>query len=154
MTENTTPDLDRHSPDYEFRPFPGNTPPAPKKQAWWKKPIVILPVATLILGLGLGMSNRPDPVTNTVTVEKPVEKIVEKEVTPQACLTALDKAGEVIDISGEVVRVMSEGFSAVSTMDVAGVAAVGPKVQEQTAKLKALTPSYVAAKTECRAAGL
>jgi hypothetical protein len=111
-------------------------PTPPKKQAWWKKPIVVLPVATLALGLGLGANNRPDPVVNTVTVEKPVEKIV--EVTPQSCLTALE-------LNETAFSYLSDSLTSITEMDYTAAGS-------STGKVEALVPKVNAAKSECRAA--
>lgn len=128
---------------------PNATPPKPK--AWWKKPVVILPVATLVLGLGLGLNNRPEPVT--VTVEKPVEKIVTKTVTPPECLKAMDLYEQVVDYSSEALGYTKEAMLAASRLDAAGIREQDAKMGELTPKIQAVTTPLLAAKASCRAAG-
>lgn len=122
-----------------------------KPQAWWKKPVVILPLGTLVLGLSLGTMNRPDPVT--VTVEKPVEKIVEKKVTPVACLTALDLSEQAFGYAAESMGYMSKALTAAGDMDVAAITQASADLKVVTPKMEALSPRVNAAKAECRAAG-
>jgi hypothetical protein len=108
----------------------------------------------LIFGFGLG-AIKPPPAPVTITKEVPVDKIVEKRVevpvTPQACLTALTHAGEIIDISGATVGIMSDTLKAAVLRDVPSITANTEKVKVQTDKLKGITPGYISAREECQA---
>lgn len=126
-----------------------STPQKPK--AWWKKPVVILPVACLLLGFGLGSKNQPEPVT--VTVEKPVEKIVTKTVTPPECLKAMDLYEQVVDYSSEALGYTKDAMLSASRLDASGIQAMNVKMGELTPKIQAVTGPLMSAKASCRAAG-
>jgi hypothetical protein len=129
------------------------TPPQ-KPKAWWKKPVVILPVAAFILGSGLGAMNKPEPVR--VEVPGP-ERIVEKEkrvevpVTPAACLTALDLADEAFGYAAEAMGFMSDAMTAAGNLDLAAITKANEGLDRTTPKMKALKDPMQAAKAECRA---
>jgi hypothetical protein len=114
-----------------------------------------LPVGLLALGLMVGgtagASAVPEPVE--VVKEVPVEKIVTKtkEVTPQACLTAISQGELIIQSSGRVATIFSDILSAVQTMDAAAIRAANPKLDAETATIKGITPKYQNARDECRA---
>ena len=122
------------------------TPPPKKKQAWFKKPIVLIPAAAMFVGLGMGAATTPEPKTVEVIKEVPgPERTVTKEVkvnvptTPAACLTALD-------INEQAFTLLSESLGHVIDRDYTAANASSEKV-------KALVPKVNAAKAECRAAG-
>jgi hypothetical protein len=147
MTEQHT--TSQYTPNYTHAPLP-----EPKKKPWWKKAIVILPVATLVLGLGLGAMNRPDPV-QVPGPERIVNHTEEKrvEVTPEACLTAMGLYEKVIDYSSEALGYTKDAMLAASRLDAAGIRAMDAKMGELTPKIKAVTEPLLAAKASCRAAG-
>jgi len=130
------------------------TPPQ-KPRRWYTKPVVILPVAAFILGSGLGVMNKPDPVRVEVPgperiVEKPVEKRV--EVTPTACLTALDLSDEAFGYAAEAMGFMSDAMTAAGNIDLAGVKAANEGLNKTTPKMTKLKDPLQEAKAECRAA--
>jgi hypothetical protein len=135
----------------QFTPAPQSE--APKKKRWFTRPVVVLPIATLVLGLGLGMNNRPDPVTITNTVEKPVDRIIKQDVkvTPVACLTALDLAEQGFTYSAEALGYTNEALQAASRLNVAGVNAATEKMKVLNPKISAMTGPMTAAKAQCRA---
>jgi hypothetical protein len=124
-----------------------------------RKLTIVAVVAAFLIGGGVSAATSqaepakvPAPITKTVTVAGPervvtrdvpgperiVTKNVTKDVTPAACLTALDLADEAFGYAGE-------GFAAVADMDVDGLSAATRKVTQ-------VTPRYQAAKAACRAA--
>lgn len=160
---NTTPE---NYSNYSAQPPLVTSPylsPAPKppvkKQAWWKKPIVIVGAAALILGLGIGTASAK---TETVEVEKRVEvpgpeRVVTKEVkvnvpsTPAACIEYIDLSEQAFDYSSEAMGYMGEALTAAGQMDVAGLDAASQRIKSVTPKLQAMTPDVQRAKAECRA---
>ena len=125
-----------------------------KPRRWFTKPVVILPVAALVLGLGLGTANRPAPVqvpgperivTHTEKVNVPT--------TPAECLKALDLYDQVVTLSGEAMGYMNDALQAAGKLDPAGITAASTKLGPVTEKTKALTDPLIAARTTCRAAG-
>lgn len=145
MTEPTY-NPDRHSPDYEFRPFPGSPPAnAPKRKGWRIRHIAAAyAVGGLILGSALASAAvKPERVEVTKEVPGP-ERTVTKEVkvevpvTPAACITALDLNEQAFSGLAESMRLVTEG-------DYAGAKA-------NTDKVSLLVPRVNAAKAECRTA--
>jgi hypothetical protein len=137
----------------QFPPLP-NHAPKPKAKRRWLVPLLI--AVALLMGVGMGSAKpAPEPVTVTkeVVKEVPVEKVVTKEVpvTPKACITALKHAGEIIDISGDTIGILSDTLTAAGNFDVAAITANSEKVKAQTAKLGGISPSYISAREECQA---
>ena len=134
--------------------FMSDNPTPPKPKVWWKKAVVILPVATLVLGLGLGTMNRPDPVQvpgPERIVEKPIEKRV--EVTPQSCLTALNLSDEAFGYAAEAMGFMSDAMTAAGNLDLAAIKKANEGLNQTTPKMTKLKDPLQSAKAECRAAG-
>jgi hypothetical protein len=134
--------------------MPTHQPQKPKAKRRWLVPLLI--AVALLMGVGMGSAKpAPDPVTIEKVVEKkvevPVEKRVEVPVTPPSCLTALSKAGEIIDISGNTVGILSDTLKAAVTWDSATITANTEKVKAQTSKLGDISPSYISAREECQA---
>lgn len=126
----------------------------PKPKAWWKKPIFILPAACLLLGLGLGASNRPAPERIEVPgPERVVTKTenVEVPVTPEVCLTALDLAEQGFTYAAESMGYMSAALTAASDLDIDAINKASADLKVVTPKMEALAPKANAAKSECRA---
>jgi hypothetical protein len=130
--------------------MPTHQPQQPKPKRGWLAPVLV--AVALIFGFGVG-AIKPTPEPVTITREVPVDKIVTKEVpvTPQACITALEGAGEIIDLSGKTIGVISDNVSAAAKLDVSALRANNEKVEANTEKLKGITPGYVAAREECQA---
>lgn len=150
MTEQNTT-----TPDKQYTLHPGKNGSTGK---WWKKPVVILPVAAFVLGSALGLGATPKPVVKEVPgperiVEKPVEKIVTKTVTPPECLKAMDLYEQVVDYSSEALGYTKEAMLAASRLDAAGIREQDAKMGELTPKIQAVTTPLLAAKASCRAAG-
>lgn len=149
MSENTTPQYTPGGSPAGTYTTPAPIPlpehmqrPAPKKQAWWKKPAVLLPVGALLLGTAIGTANTPKPVEVVKEVPGP-ERVVEKEkrvevpVTPASCMTALD-------LNEEAFSGLAKSMSLVTEGDYSGAKANNETVAR-------LVPKVNAAKAECRA---
>jgi hypothetical protein len=148
MSETNTP---QYTPFYD-----GTQPPAPKKQAWWKKPAVLLPIGALLLGTAIGTSNRPAPVEVVKEVPGPERVVTKTEkvdvpTTPASCLTALDLSEQAFTYAAESMGYMNEALQAAGKFNTAGIEAAGEKLKVLNPKLTALSPQVNAAKAECRA---
>jgi len=129
----------------------------PKGDTWKKVGIAGLAFAILLVGMGLGGANTPDPVETvkevpgpTVTKTQTVEKKV--PVTPAACLEYITLSEEAFGYSAEAMGYMSEAMKAAAVIDVAGVQAASDKLGTVNPKLSALSPKVNSTKAECRAA--
>lgn len=133
-------------------PFPEHMrPPAPApKKPLWKKPVVFLPVIALLAGVGIGSGNVR---TETVTVEKPVEKRVEVKVptTPAACITALNLGDQALTYAAEAMGYSNDALKAAGKLDASGIYAAKDKMDILTPKISALGDPLKSAKAECRA---
>lgn len=156
---------------YNETPTYPNHTPAKKRRRW------VLPTALTIGGflIGGGIATAAQPEPETVMVDRPVEveKVVtetvteEVEVTPDACITALDHADGLLDASLTVIDVAAGAFGLIPRAAEAGmnydVAAMeqiavegeemGVLIEEQTAVVGPLRADYDAAVLECRGAG-
>ena len=153
--EHTTPPQDPYSPYFNDE---GVAQPAARragkttrinelrntaKRKPWILPAAIA-AAALLLGIGIGASGTNTEtieVTKEVPVDKPypVEKRIEVpvNVTPQACITALDLNEQAFSgLSESLGYIMDRDYAAATTT---------------TERVKALTPRVNAAKAECRA---
>ena len=131
-----------------------STVPAPEtKRPIWKRPLTLVGVGALAIGILIGGSGRPAP--EVVTVEKPVDKIVEKrvEVTPAVCLSALDLSETAFGYASDAFGFASAALTAAGNMDIAGIEKAGADIKALNPKIEAIAPRVNAAKAECRAAG-
>lgn len=114
--------------------------PAPKRPSFLHRHRagLIVGVAALILGVGIGAAGEPEPVTIEKEVPGP-ERIVTKtvEVTPEACLTALD-------LNEQAFTLLSSSMSSILDGDLAAA-------NTSTGAVKAMVPKVNTAKAECRA---
>lgn len=95
----------------------------------------------------------PEPVETIVEVEKIVEvpgETVTVEVTPAACLTALDLADEGLLIAADNMGILADTFDYIIDFDFEGVDGQTAKLDANTAKINKITDPYLAAKAECR----
>lgn len=161
MQSNTTPS------------YPGHTPA--KKSRRWVRPVAFSAagVLTLFIGVGIGVSGSDAPAdakpapTKTVTAEPEVitetETVTETiEVTPEACITALDLSGSALVLGGEVIGHQSEALMIAS--DILGnpfaadqasidrIVELTGYIEDATAEMEAMTPDAGAAASECRGA--
>jgi hypothetical protein len=128
-----------------------------KSRKRWILPVVCL-VGGIILGSAGAASSRPSvseaapaptpTVTATATVT--AEPII-KEVTPQACIDALDIAAEAIGLFSTYPGMASEAVQAAGTFDTEGLNTVTEKLQTFNGKLDKLTPKIGPPTRECRA---
>lgn len=120
-----------------------DTNPA-RKPKWFKRPVIWLPVVAAVVAFGLGSGSAS---AKTVEVEKVVEKtvpgperVVTKEVkvptTPAACL-------EYIRLAEQVYTVSADAMGEAAKLNAAGI-------DRQTAKLAAIKPNLLAAKSGCQ----
>lgn len=118
--------------------------------------IAALPVA-LLIGVGMGSSGdpvTPDPITNTETKEVEVEKIVEVERTPDACIAALDAADKVNAYSGEGFGLASEAMTAAGNFDMTALEDANIGLNDLLEPLSIALDEYNVAAAECRADGV
>jgi hypothetical protein len=109
-------------------------------------------VAGLVLGFGAGVGNKPEPVTieKIVEVEKEVEVEVVKEVTPPACIEALDVATEAIELFGTYPEMAADAVKAAGSFDTPGLNAVTKRIETFNSDLGKLTPKIAAPVAICR----
>lgn len=86
-------------------------------------------------------------------VEKPVEKIVEKvvEKTPKACLTALDREAEIVQLFAQYADTMQTALQAAFDHDAAGMTSVTAEIKAINAKFEAAKAPLASAVALCRA---
>lgn len=129
--------------------------------------LVLLPVTSgvsLFLGLAIGLGTNAQTVTvpgpevtvtakaaepepaPTVTVT-PEPKVV--EVTPEVCVTAINRGDEVIALAGEGFDASAEAMGAAALFDVAGIEAATDRMTEINTKVSAI--DYRTAADECLA---
>jgi hypothetical protein len=137
--------------------MPTTTPTAPKRKGLRIRHIAaISAVAGLILGSAVTAGVKPEPVTVTKEVPGPERVVtktetVEKEVTPNACLTALDMSEQAIGYASDALGYSQDAVLAASKLDADGINAQKDKMDALMPKLKALTEPLQSAKAECRA---
>lgn len=139
-----------------FGPTYGQNPAPKPKGKWYTKPLVWVPAIALVCGLAIGSGSAS---AQTVEVEKrvevPVEKIVnrtvEKEVTPESCIKAIDTAQQALFYSADSMGIFNEAMQAASTMDVAGIYAASSKLEALNPKISALTEPMRVSVADCRA---
>lgn len=130
----------------QYAPYQSQ-PPAPKKRFNWKTALTVF-AAVLIGGVVGSVSNPAPPPVVEVQVQ---EKIVEKEVTPVECGTALDIGSEIIANGGTVIGLLSDSLGAVADFDAATIRENNVQVNEQTEKLKEITPEFLSSREACQA---
>lgn len=115
-------------------------------------------IALSVLALGLAgcadtqaqAESKPAP-TVTVTAE-PVVKEVEviEEVTPQACIDALDLMADAVEVFIEITETVSPALEAAATWDNAALEALTSKMQRHNEEIEAITPDLGIVVNECR----
>lgn len=119
-----------------------------------------IPVAALLVGVGIGNSAaggvpeaRVETKIETREVEVPVEveKIVEVEVAPAACLTALDNADDLNSVNADAFGVVADMFDAASSFDVAGINSGSAKLDKLQPQVSAAAAAYRDEAAACRA---
>jgi hypothetical protein len=124
-------------------------PPAPvKKKRKWVLPVVMLTTG-LIFGSAAGASQVPDPIVETKTETKTVTK--EVEVTPDICITALEDAGEVNDLSARFAGAMNDIIKGVQAVDASQIRAANTKIEAINVELKVAAPKFVKSRESCQA---
>ena len=103
---------------------------------------------TFVIGISVGASGEPVPVTETKTVE--VEKEVRVEVTPEACLHALNNADLVNMTSGQGFDLLAQGMTAAESFDVAGMQDAIDRLEVLAPELQSALETYEEAAAACR----
>lgn len=139
-----------------------------------KRTATVLTALLLLTGCGGGgepaAQAQPEPEVSVLVSPGP-ERVVEvpgpeREVTPEACLRALDLADEGFSNAGEVmgevpalIEMIGEGVEAGAMGDVAAVedmtgrlSTINDTLSEQADAVEGLVGPYTEAKEECRAA--
>jgi hypothetical protein len=128
----------------------------PSNRKWWRRkwvPYAALGASMLFIGVAIGASGQPDPVEVVKTVPGPTKTVTkEVEVTPAACLKALDLSEQGFTLSAEAMGYMSDALTAASQFDTAAIQQANSDLTELNPKIKALTAPMKSAATECRAA--
>ena len=155
-----------------YQPLPPEAKPS-KPSTWWKKPIVWLPLAALVLGTIIGGAGSSKPTaaapTPTVTVTAtpaPAPTVTKTaEVTPASCVKALDLSEQGYSLAAEAMGHMGDALTAAGNFDVAamrkanaGLDVLNPKMKELATPMRLASVFLVrkqtpmkAASTECRA---
>ncbi|ASR83224.1 hypothetical protein FDI29_gp54 [Arthrobacter phage Abidatro] len=144
--------------NYDVRPeaVEGRKVAAAESSSKWKRRGLITGfVVVALAGFGLGSSGKDEPAPSPAPapVVKTETKTVTVEKTPAACLRAIELADEALGYSGDAMGVMGGMFEAAARFDLAGVEAGSPKLDALTGKMQGLSPRYLVAKDDCRAAG-
>jgi hypothetical protein len=146
----------QYQPSAQWPDVPPQAPKVPKKPSKFKR--FGLPVGLLLLGLVIGGASGASAVPDPVQVVKEVpgpERVVEKKVTvpttPASCVQAIDDAEKIIASSGRAVGVMSDMFGAAAKLDAATINRLSPKIDDETAYLNKIRPSYQSSRDSCRA---
>lgn len=150
--------------DFQPLPAPEPTPaghkpsPEPKNRRSWLRPAG-LALAAAVIGYGAagGTPAAPEPevitetkvVTETKEVEVPVE--VPVEVTPAACIDALDLAAEGFLVAASYVPLIEQAARAGVNQDAAAINAVIGAMKASNADLQDLQPLVTDASAKCRA---
>lgn len=107
----------------------------------------VVGVLALALGVGLGQMNaKTEIVERTVEVEKTVE------ITPPACIEALDLAAEGFGYTADFADVTSKAFTAIGNFDVAAFDPLLVEMNDLTEKVSGLAPRLAPLSSACRAA--
>jgi hypothetical protein len=152
----------------QTEPVRGASPTPPRAGGGWRRHSRwLFPLVALLVGLGIGSAGKSAPddaatasapaattVTSTATVSGPATTVTAPAQTvnaaPKACADALAKAQQVMDYDNQGFAIAGEAMSAAGSFDAAAI-------EEQTGKLRALTPlkqaaadAYEAAAQKCR----
>ncbi|MFT4471416.1 hypothetical protein ACMX2H_16050 [Arthrobacter sulfonylureivorans] len=120
----------------------------------------MLPVGAGLFGIILGSATAGGPPEQvevkvpgpTVTVEaEPVTKTVTKEVTPDACIDALDYAIEAIGLMQPLPEMIYESGMAGLEQDVPAIEDINNRLTTFSSDLEKLTPKVGEASQACRA---
>jgi len=127
----------------EWPPMPEKKPQTPvKTHVLWGAATLL----ALTAGLGIGGAN----TEATSASGEPVVETV--NVTPDACLEALDYAEEVIDYAADGMSAAADVMLAASQLDVAGIEEATARIREAGDAAERIGPAYRAARDECRSA--
>lgn len=99
---------------------------------------VVIGIAVFLLGVGVGGSGKTQTVTKEVPTEKIVEKTieVEKNATEWRQLKTIDDRGFVV--AGEQMTLCSQGFNAITNLDVKEMNRVATEIKTRTEILNGL----------------
>lgn len=72
--------------------------------------------------------------------------------TPEACIEALDASDDLIQVFGQTMLDVGNGFDAASRLDAAGIHRASDQIEVRGTEIDALSDPYLDASTECRGA--
>jgi PBP1b-binding outer membrane lipoprotein LpoB len=110
--------------------------------------VFLLAGCSAISHLAARSAPTPAPAPTVTVTETPAAEVV--EVTPQACLDALDYADEGFALAGRVIGYMQPAIQAVLDMNIGKVRQITGKLTKATKRINKIGPRYAAANAECR----
>ncbi len=92
----------------------------------------------------------PSTVTETVTTTETVTSTPPPaDVTPAACIDALDRANDIFALAQEGFSAASDGFYAASMFDIDGLDASSAHMETVAGQIGDAAPGFKAARDEC-----
>lgn len=147
---------------------PAATQATTQKKQWSTKALVLTSLAiaftSCVGGAAIRASNEVPTEADLAAQAETKTETKTKEVTPQACLTALELAAKVIGLSADTINVEAEALSlagtalqAVSDSDVATLRRIKPQIDAKTAQIQSnnaeldeIKPKLLDATSECK----
>ncbi|MEX0755679.1 MAG: hypothetical protein WD556_11280 [Actinomycetota bacterium] len=135
---------------------PVPTTPPKRSSNEWRMPrwaVVVGGIALVAVGWGAGTNETsgegsPRP-TRTVTDTEFITN--ETEVTPSACIQALNFADRGFGLAGKSLGAAGKGFGAASRFDIAGIVRAGEQIDDLHRDIVRVGRSYRRAKSACHA---
>ena len=120
-----------------------------------KTATAIISAATLLVGIGIGSAAAGSTEAKVVTREVKSEPIVKTKtvtetVVPDSCLTALDRADDLIDLATEGFGYSADAMGAAAIFDADGIDEATEKMGDLTPRIQAIGEKYVASRVSCQ----